>query len=173
MKTSRPVRTVSLLQLRRILGRVKSAQPLAFTAVTKCDAYAAAPWTVYKAQRVQAFTGARFEAAVNRKLEKAGIDRHYEAGERAWGEKVAAALVRKGDEWYLPVHVLSRGRPVYLTSTATDLTVVTPDVVAPYLPIRKPRLVYGAPTVERRDYSLRSLVFVSVMGHRYRVRARS
>lgn len=173
-RNRRPTRTVTLPQLARILRRIKGAQPLAFTAVTKCDIYASSPWgAIYKAQRVQAFTGASYERSVNRALAKRGVAHEFVPGTRAWGEKVAPALVQKGDEQYLAVHVLNRGRPVYVTSQGRDLTVVTPDVVADHLKIRAPRLVYGVQAVERRDFALRSLAFVSVMGHRYRVRAQT
>ncbi len=166
------IKTVTTTQLRRILARVKGAQPLGFTAVTKCKARVNPLGDIYKAQRVSAFVGARYEAAMNRVLAKAGEEPSFVAGARQWGSRVegAPALVRKGDNWYMGVHVLRRSRPVYLVNKGRDLTVVTPDVVADHLPVEKPRLIEGLAAIERRDYALDSLVFVHVMGHRYRIR---
>ncbi len=111
---------------------------------------------------------------MNRVLAKAGAEPTFQAGAHAWGVRTAGPALTihpKTGKAYLSVHVLRRSRPLYLVSKGRDLTVVTPDVVAPFLPIERPKLIQGLPAIERRDYALDSLVFVSVDGHRYRVRS--
>ncbi len=172
-------RTISHYQLIELLKTLKHAMPLTFSALTEPKARIN-PWgTIYKLSRVNAFTGADYERAVNRAIEKrTGQPSSFEAGARQWGTPLQGHphLVHKSGAYYLSVHVQA-ARPIYLVRKplvttagieAVEMPLVPIDysLVAPFLP--PSRTAPGG--VVRRDYSIANIVSLAAMGGNWRVR---
>lgn len=172
--------TVTPDQLGLVLMAMRSAAPIAFSALVDARARKTGNdfGVIRKLSSVQAFTGASYEAAVNRQILREGaVAPAFEAKERQWGERLSPCLVRKEDtgDLYLAVHVLRASRPTYLyrpTDKGGAWTPIAKDRIARFLPAEQSAA--EAQGVERevvyRNYRLDNLVSVSFGGKRYRVR---
>jgi hypothetical protein len=179
-----PPATINISQLRLILGNLTRAT--AFGATTLTDARALKtgnPFgTIRKLVKINGMLGTDHAAAVERQRAREGVadQETYESKGRTWGERIGPALVQKGSEYYLstqlnPTH---HPKPLYLiekqVGTKPRLSVVSKDLVAPWLPPDRTAREAAAQGVERpvihRDYRLDSLVTLSLNGRRYRIR---
>ncbi len=180
------MRTISLDGLRDLLSNVRGTTAVSFVALTKVDARKTGnphKLGIYKLARVNAMLGTNHEAAVVRQQAREGVtDPTYVAQERSWGERVSGALVRKGEDYYLPVQLNPTvcARPVYLVpkidANGKPRLVPIPEAeVAPWLPPdrREAQAAHQgvARPVERRDYKLSSLAYAALNGERLRVRS--
>jgi len=176
----RPI-TVTVAQLRSILADITHATP--FSATTLTDAKAKKTdnplGTVYKLTRVNGMVGTHYGSAVERQQGREGVDTpSFTPQPRSWGERIAPALVRNGDTFYLPAQLnpTIKPKPLYLIRDQFKgrLTSVPKEKVAPWLPADRGTAKAEAQGVERevvyRDYRLDSLISLSINGRKYRVR---
>lgn len=193
------MKTITHEQLREKLAALKSATPIAFTAITKVEAkkkgevieYGSElvaseggvsptrnpkiienPWqTIMKLAKVQAFTGNPFQSAVRKQEERENQSPTFVAGDRPWGENVSPALIQKGDSFYLATQILHSSEPIYMEKTNAGLKILNTDSVKPFLPAPAYRFKQQLEKpVVRKDYSLESIVSISMGGEKYRVR---
>ncbi len=180
-------KTVTVTELANILAQVSHATPIGFTSLTDARAKKTDnPYgTIRKLTKVTAFTGATYETSVNRQMVREGNGEApaFVAKERSWGNRISAALVSKLDNdtgevrFYLPAQIQRASKPLYLvlkerTRGKAILTAVPKEIVAPWLPKEKPEAPHQPvdKPIVYRDYSLDSLITVSIGGCRYRVR---
>jgi hypothetical protein len=183
------VKTLTHSQLLARLRALKSAVPISFTAITKVDARRKGKETVSlngkevvvenphddlrKLARISGFTGNGFggyERSVNRQAEREGKSPTFHASERSWGEMVSPALVKKGDKYYLAVHVRHSSRPLYMAKTVGGLKLVHTHSIAPFLPAPSPSFIQQLEKpIVRRDYSIESIVSVALNGERVKI----
>lgn len=188
--SSKRAKTVTVAQLATILGAVSGATPFSATTLTDAKAKKTAnPYgTIRKLTRINGFTGTIYENAVNRQMAREGNADSvpaFEAQPRAWGVRVAPALVSHKDAFYLPAQLnpTLKPKPLYLVEKAPSpsnptapvrLVAVPKDRIAPWLPADRSTEVAAAQGLERpvtyRDYALSSIVSLSLNGTRYRVR---
>ena len=176
---SRPI-TVSPERLRQILASVRHATP--FTAITFTDAGARKtdnPYlNVYKLTKVNGMTGTIYANAVNRQAAREGTDPSFQAQPRKWGKRIAPGLVANdtGDQFYLPAQLNPslKPKPLYLVRAGVGkrLKAVPKEQVAAWLPAAKDGAsAQGlAKPITYRDYSLNSIIALSLNGQKYRVR---
>ncbi len=181
------MKTINIPQLRDLLAAVKGTTIVSFVAVTDARARKTGNphcllGPVFKVAKVNAVVGAEHEDAVNRQQTREGVvnPAFTEQQVRSWGERLSAALIKKGDDYYLPAQInpLSVIRPVYLAprmcGTKVRLTPVATEAIAPFLPSerREERAAQQgvARLVDRKDYKLSSLAMIAIGGERYRVR---
>lgn len=181
------MRTIDLPQLRTILAAVKGTTMVSFVAVTdsRCRVknnphIALGP--VYKVAKVNATVGAEHQNSVNRRQAQEGVisPAYVEQKDRSWGTRLSSALVKKGDDYYLPAQINStRANPIYLAPQMVGgkvrLVPVPTSQIAPFLPSGR-REEHAAQqgvtrSVERRDYRLSSLAYVSINGEQLRIRS--
>lgn len=171
--------TVTPDQLGLILMGVRSAAPIAFSALTDARARKTGnPYGVLrKLSTVQAFTGAAYEAAVRRQADREGNDPTFEVKERKWGRRISPALVvnEQTGDLYLVAHILKAKRPTYLYQrTAGFWSPVAKERIQQWLPADRTAEVAEAQGVERavcyRNYRLDSLCTMTLNGVRYRIR---
>ena len=101
---------ISLLRLRRILEKVKNAQPVTIKARTQPRLVGVHPWrslgTVFKVAVVNGIISWQYTAAVNRQRTREGKRPNFEALERAWGERLPnSPLVEYNGNFYLELKV--------------------------------------------------------------------
>lgn len=163
--STKPI-TISPTQARDILAAIRGATPVTITALTKPEQKVSPFGTVRKLVRVNAMTGCIYENALRKAV---GDD--AEAGDRAWGERNQSCLTTKTAKdgttsYYLPLQINRASRPFFLVSGRDNrLVAVEPKSVQPYLRQRpEPPVVY-------KDYSLNSLIALSIGGQKYRVRS--
>lgn len=116
---------------------------------------------VRKRFRMNGSLGPDYEAAVNRRLERAGEEPNFEAQERSWGERSEDAFVTYGDRQYLVLHERSRSEAVY----SVDGETVDAEVLKPYFPAQKER----EETVKYRNVFLGNVRSVTFGGETYTV----
>lgn len=182
------VKTVSTAELVNILGAVTHATPIGFVALTDARIKKTGcpyPDGVQKWTKVSAFTGTRYETAVNRQITREGNGDApaFEAKERQWGKRISEALVSRLDEktgevrFYLPAQIQRCSKPIYLVPTGENnrLRAIPKATLAPWLPRDKTPETAAAQGVERaviyRDYALSSLVSMNIGGQKYRIRS--
>ncbi len=193
--------TITPLELADLLrNEVKHAQPIAFSALTLVDdrRFAQVPIAsrltdrtpiigkvenphyrrIHKLSRVQAFTGADYEAAVIRRREAEQVPGGFAAKARKWGERICHALCRNVEEdgreqFYLIAHVLRAQSPIYLIQRdGFPLVPIPKEVIAPFLPASKLTQQGVEREVTYRNYALHNLTSLSLAGRQYRVRDR-
>lgn len=166
--------TVNISQLAQILRGVSHAMPIAFAALVNVKARKTGnPFgDIAKFSRVQAFTGFDYESSVNRQLSREGKDQlTFEAKERSWGERISPALVENNGKLYLVAKIERTAKPIFLTRRNGFLSVTPKEMVAPFLPPSRPATNQGTEKeIVYRNYSLESLISLSIAGRKLRIR---
>lgn len=178
--------TITVAQLRELLGAITHATPLGLIALTDARLRRTSCPFVYgrKLVKLNVMTGADYEASVQRKGNET-----FTARDRQWGTRVGPSLAhhvdRNGQEhWYLVGHVnsLMRPRPLYLVPQprpkgGTILTAVPKAKLAQWLPAdrmdeeaARQGLPDGTKPVVYRNWRLDSIMSLTLNGVRYRVR---
>lgn len=180
------MRTITRNQLRAILAEVKGSTAVSLVAVTDARARKTGnPFVtlgpIRKVCKVNGMVGTDHEGAVVRQQAREGVaDPNYRAVDRSWGTRLSAALVQKGDEFYLPIQLnpAFKVRPVYVAPkiVGIDARLVPVDraQIAPFLPPDRTEQDAAHQGVDRcvvrRDYRLDSIAAIAIGGQRYRVR---
>lgn len=170
------MKTISQGQLASILRNVKGATPITISAFVDARARKTGnPFTeVRKLSQVNGFTGADYEASVNRQQAREGSVPAFEARERSWGERIAPALVENKGKLFLPIQPRSTKKPIYFGRNKMGVLMqIRKDVIASFLPAE--RSSAEAQGVEKevvyRNYALENIVQISIGGEKFRVRA--
>jgi hypothetical protein len=169
------VKTINETQLVEILAAVKGAQPVTISALVDAKARKTGnPFrSIRKLSKVNGFTGADYEASVNRQLDREGKGQlSFTANERKWGERVGPALVKKDDKFYLVIQPQNTAKPVYFGEQADGmLRHVSKDTIAAFLPpVRHAENQGTDKEIVYRNYSVANIAAISIGGTRYRVR---
>lgn len=172
-------------ELVELLRSVSHACPVSFICLTDARAKKTGNeiGNIFKLTRLNAFTGAIYENAVNRQLVREDKVPLFEAKPRKWGKRVSHALVEHVKDGilkhYLPCHVTRAGSPLYLVEQAVDhvrrkrrrLKGIAKELIAELLPEK--RSSAEAQGVEKeivyRDVALESITSISIGGKVYRV----
>ena len=128
---------------------------------------------VLKLSKVNGFTGANYEASVNRQQDREGSVPAFEARERSWGTRISPALVENKGKLFLAIQPQKTEKPVYFGRTiAGVLMQVRKEAIQSFLPAKHSSA--EAQGVEKeivyRNYSLENITSISINGEKYRVR---
>lgn len=167
------MKTVSVSQLVSVLRAIGHACPIGFSAMTDARPRKTGnPFVgIAKLSKVSAFTGADWEASVNRQLAREDKAPTFEQSERQWGVRVSPALIEKDGSFYLVAQV-QHARTTYLAKRASGQSwqIVNKDTVRAFLPPSRPAAVGTDKGLFYRNYSLANLARVTVRGETYRIR---
>ena len=172
------VKTVSKLQAAAFFAAINNPQPVGIVALTEVKVSKDCPLgRVLKLSHTNGFIG-DYENMVNNQLAREGNDQlTFTAKPRKWGKHVSTALVehvKKGEvekSFYLSVKPLKSRKPVYLVRGVRGWQQVAKAIVAPFLPEERHAENQGTEKeIYHRDYSLDSLVQVSIAGQKFRIR---
>lgn len=158
-------------QLIEILSKIKGAQPIAFTAITPANMRKTDNpfYPARKVCRVFAFTGVNYEAAVNRQRAREDKPADFHKQPRIWGRRVSPALAVDQDRFYLVAKVERRRNPIYIYNNNGINEIVSTEKIKSFLPIEKPTSQGLEKEVEIRNYSIDSIISISIDKEKYRI----
>lgn len=126
---------------------------------------------ILKLSKVNGMTGFDYEKSVNRQLEREEKATDFEAQERAWGERISPALVKKGNAFYLVLKVERAFKPTFLVRQNNFLVAIAKEKIKEFLPAHKKAVSQGTEKeVVYRNYSLANIKYIAFEGEQYRVR---
>jgi predicted 2-oxoglutarate/Fe(II)-dependent dioxygenase YbiX len=169
------MKTISLPQLQILLARVKGAKPLTISAFVDARAKKTGnPFAeIRKLSKVNGFTGANYEASVNRQQDREGTVPAFEAKERSWGERVSSALVEKDGKWYLAIQPRATSKPMFFARMAGQpFKLTVKEAIAHLLPAHKSNAESQGVDKEvvYRNYALANIAAITMDGESYRIR---
>lgn len=170
------MKTINQFQLAEILRNVKGAKPITISALVDAKARKTGnPFReILKFSRVNGFTGANYEASVNRQQGREGSVPAFEARERSWGERVAPALVVNKGKLYLVIQPQKTAQPVFFGRNDQGVLMqVRKSVIEKFLPAKRSSAEAQGVSKEivYRNYSLENITSLSIDGEKYRIRA--